>query len=1074
MRKVQSYQIAKRNIKIFSFIAIFALVAYLLALQVFAYEGSFVLGPDDTTYQKGGEVAVEIKVQTDQNWDGAGITLKYSTDVFDAQEVAFEKELRKADGSSLPRSTANKFTVQDVGAAGKISIAAAYIDSADPNATYSGTLTLGTLYLPIRNDAPGGNTKIEVIVEENGEPRTFLKQGDTDYTLDAQDIEVTIEVPLESHGVDKTSISLDITDKPTDTITISYLPLDTSVEKGFSFVSGNTSYATVSQNGAVGTVSAVAPGDTYITVTEFGATHTIPVSVTAVLKSITLSKNSLQMDIGDQESLTVNYSPVNTTTAKGVRWESTNTSAVTVANGVVTAVGQGTATVRAISTANSNIVGTCSVSVAGPVARPLTGVSLEEDNFELLKGESVDLQVNYVPGDTTDDRTVTWSSNNPNAAIVSNSGKITAVGGGDATITGTIQGFTLTATVHVDVPMTSFTATQTNVELTPGKTHTVQYSFLPSDTTDNKTITWNSNAPGVATVNNGVITAVNPGNATVTGTLQNGKKITISVKVLIPIQNISINPNGTTLYKGDSTRDHATLSAVITPSTAEESKVVSWTSSKPGVATVNSSGVVTAVSKGSTTITATLGNGMSASCTVNVEIAITSFTLTTNSSLTMSKGSTSEIRYTIGPSNATEDRTITWHSTNPSAATVTNGIIAAVNTGTTTITGTLPNGKKITVGVTVTNEARGIVINGPANVTVHRGQSTTLTTTVDPEDADGTVQWASSKNSIATVDSNGKVTGVGIGDAIITAKIGTKSATVVVSVDAPITNFTASPTSVQVVKGKKVTVSTTITPGDATDNKTITWSSENDSIATVSNGTITGVARGNTVVHGTLANGMHVDIPVEVTIIPVQSISINKESLTIKKGSTEKMSIVVNPTDATEVTDVTWTIEEPQYASVDSDGKVTGVAAGTTRLTASMGGKTASISVTVLEIPLTEIDVRSEKPKVEVDKVIQLNVVENPDNPLGTTDQISYSYESSDETIATVDAQGRVKGLRAGKVTITVTSSNGLVDDIELEIVEASATNSPNTGVPSVFIYILSALISLSGLGFIGFKKRHN
>jgi uncharacterized protein YjdB len=267
-----------------------------------------------------------------------------------------------------------------------------------------------------------------------------------------------------------------------------------------------------------------------------------------------------------------------------------------------------------------------------------------------------------------------------------------------------------------------------------------------------------------------------------------------------------------------------------------------------------------------------------------------------------------------------------------------------------------------------------------------------------------------------------------------------------------------------------------INPSDTTDSTTITWQSNDETIATVDNtGRVVGKKAGNTTVTGTLSNGMSVTVDVKVIIIPVESISIDKTSLNIKKGDSTTLNVVVNPTDSTEITDPEWESGDSTIATVDATGKVTGKKAGSTTIKATMGDKEASIPVVVREVPLEEIAVANLEKKVEVDRPLQLVITENPGNPDGTTDEVTYTYESSDETIATVDAQGVVKGVSKGKATITVRSSNGLETTVEIEVIEARAPLSPNTGVPFLFVYLLSAFISLAGiLHIVSKKKRHN
>ena len=139
---------------------------------------------------------------------------------------------------------------------------------------------------------------------------------------------------------------------------------------------------------------------------------------------------------------------------------------------------------------------------------------------------------------------------------------------------------------------------------------------LDSDYVTDYTITWNSNDETVATVDSrGKVTAISPGKTLITATSSNGKTATCTVTVTsneIEVTNITLNKKELTLIIGN----NETLTATITPSNATNNNTT-WTSSNPEVATVNN-GKVTAISSGTTTITATTSNGKTASCTVEV------------------------------------------------------------------------------------------------------------------------------------------------------------------------------------------------------------------------------------------------------------------------------------------------------------------------------------------------------------------------------------------------------------------------------------------------------------------------
>ena len=234
----------------------------------------------------------------------------------------------------------------------------------------------------------------------------------------------------------------------------------------------------------------------------------------------------------------------------------------------------------------------------------------------------------------------------------------------------------------------------------------------------------------------------------------------------IAVSGVSLSPGSLELEVGQT----ATITATVNPSNATN-KTVSWSSSNPSVATV-SGGKVTAVATGSATITATAG-GKSATCPVTVKskvVNVTGVTLS-QSSATLEIGETVTLTATVAPSDAT-DKTVTWSTSDAKVATVEGGKVTAVAEGSATITAAA-GGKSATCSVTVkaaTVEATDITVDKD-DVMIGVGESFTITATVIPENAtDKTVTWSSSDPSVATVDANGKVTGVAPGHASIMAQ----------------------------------------------------------------------------------------------------------------------------------------------------------------------------------------------------------------------------------------------------------------------------------------------------------------
>lgn len=238
------------------------------------------------------------------------------------------------------------------------------------------------------------------------------------------------------------------------------------------------------------------------------------------------------------------------------------------------------------------------------------------------------------------------------------------------------------------------------------------------------------------------------------------------------------------------------------------------------------------------------------------------------------------------------------------------------------------------------------------NITLTVGGIETLTAEVEPTNATNkTVMWSSSNDSVAMVDSNGNVTGIGRGFATITAKAtddSNVSATCQVEVKQLVTDINL--TDMQINAGEIKQVQAEVLPENANE-KTLTWSSSDDTIATVdSNGNVTGINRGTVTITATATDGSNVRATCEVEVKQqVADISLNKTELSLYIGREEKLTATVNPDNANDPT-LTWSSNNSEVATVDQNGNVKAISRGEAVITATANdgsGKTATCTVTV-------------------------------------------------------------------------------------------------------------------------------
>ena len=332
----------------------------------------------------------------------------------------------------------------------------------------------------------------------------------------------------------------------------------------------------------------------------------------------------------------------------------------------------------------------------------------------LTKGQTQKLTATVAPANATN-QAVTWKTSDKNVATVSPSGLVTAKSAGTATITCTAQdgsGVKATCKVTVTVPVSGIQLSQTSAALTVGDTLTLTKTIYPSDAT-NQAVTWTSSSDAVASVDsNGKITAKTAGNAVITcksvsdNSVVGICNVTVKAKVQTPaeikVNKITLNKTTASVTKGKTLQ----LTATVTPGNATK-KEVKWSTSNKNVAMVSPSGLVTAKSAGTATITCTAqdGSGVKATCKITVKnpvVKVTKVTLN-KTTATLAPKETLTLKATVTPTNAT-NKAVTWKSSNTKIATVSSsGKVTAKAAGTVTITCRAKDGsgKKATCKITV-------------------------------------------------------------------------------------------------------------------------------------------------------------------------------------------------------------------------------------------------------------------------------------------------------------------------------------------------------------------------------------
>lgn len=495
---------------------------------------------------------------------------------------------------------------------------------------------------------------------------------------------------------------------------------------------------------------------------------------------------SIAVSAGLQLVATARDSTGQTLGGRTFAWSSSAPSVASVnSSGMVQGMGAGSATIRA---AIGNKIGQATVTVTNTAVQSVT---VTPSAASVLVSTTV--QLTATPKDAAGlplgGRLVTWRSSDSTRARVSQTGLVTGLVIGSATITATSEGRNGTAAITVtQIPVATLELSPTGASLLIAGTR--QFTATAKDANGAvlafRPVTWQSSDTTKVRVNGtGLVTGVAAGTASVTATCE-GKTATASIDVSVaPVATVQVTPATTSVLVAATTQ----LTVVLKDAngTTLTGRPVVWSASN-ALAQVNSTGLVLGVAAGSVTITATSeGRTGSSSVTVN-GIPVATVTVTPPTS-TIANGDSVQLTATMKDAggNVLTGRAVTWTSSHPTsrAQVSASGMVKGVGTGTATITAS-SEGRTGTATVTVTAVPVATVTVSPASATIASGATQQLSTTL--RDAGGTVltgrvvTWSTSSGTIAQVNTAGLVQGTGAGTATITAtsegQTGTSSITV--------------------------------------------------------------------------------------------------------------------------------------------------------------------------------------------------------------------------------------------------------------------------------------------------------
>lgn len=835
---------------------------------------------------------------------------------------------------------------------------------------------------------------------------------------------ITVKGKIPMTGLDTEKVTKTLYVGETANMNVSKLPVDTTDNSIISYISSNDKIAKVDNNGLV---TAMSNGTATITAkctsdnkkdfsVECGT-----ITVNTPLTSVKLDKEEAILHRNDTLKL---VPTTNENVSKEVKysWATSDKNVATVASdGTVTGVGVGSATITLTATAvfSETEVFTKTATCEITVDSPLTGLELKSNKdvyLEIGATSTAVMKVVPVPGDTTDNKTITFSSNNEAVVTVDSEGNLTAVGEGTAIVTAKCGNFSVSCNVNVTIHINSIEIDSENFDLYVAQDPVqLNVSFDPKTFTDQSAVEWTVDDNTIVKIENGKVTALKPGKAIVRATLKSNTNIYDEVEITVPevkAAGIILNTSKVTIEKY--AKENTKLNVKLVepdgfPTTDKLEKLnINWESNDETIVKVekgeNGEAKLIPVSSGIAKVTVKVGDYKEVECEVIVICSLEDIALKTadgeKATLVIKDEKTPEtlqLKLEKTPNDAdAKIEDATYVSSVPEVATVNNeGLVTAVKPGKTVITATL-DGISKTIEITVEALLTDVEIeNETEDLVVYKNKTAELKVNMFPSYATiiPEAKWSSNDKNIATVDEKGVVKGVKAGTATITVSYIYEDGTIVKA------------TRDVVVKEVKATgVTVTVKPESVLKNKEAIFEFE--------------VSKDN-----------------------------NEEELTDEiyvTSSDEKVAYVVY-----------------------SDGvyKVVGVKAGKAEISVKAGDYSDTFEVEVKEVHIESIKAEIDGGKVTEGEKTQIKVTVNPDN---TTDDKNFTYKVENESVAKVivDKNGLayVQGLNPGKTTVTVTAENGVKSSFEVTVVAKTVVsggenNSNGVGTPSSTNNVVSGLV---------------
>jgi uncharacterized protein YjdB len=854
---------------------------------------------------------------------------------------------------------------------------------------------------------------------------------------------------------------------------------DGSIEDVSDRVLWESSADNVASVDASGLATAIAEGTSNIQVSFNNGSETLTAQGELRVKSISIGAQSIEVSPDpatvikgstQQFSATLTMTDASTTDiTDAVTWSSADTDTATVdSSGFAAGLENGATTINAVFEYQSvNYQDSAALAVDNPALDELV---ISPSLTETLIGTRVNFRatakmVGGLELDITNN--VTWSSNAESIATVSSEGVADALSAGTAILTASIdyQGLTETANATLDVLPASITINTIVVEpfnkvLVDGDSQTYKaVAYLSNneriDITNN--VAWLSSNESVANIDaNANAVALSPGSTNISaelkyqGNVVASERAALNVIPSVTVDRILVFPRDETLIVGE-TQQYAAFVIYTDLSTADITNSVTWSSDNAG-ASINGSGLATAVSAASVNITASYTENGS-TYTNSAALTVINPTLVgiqlepTNISRPsgFSQQFTATAYYNDG-SVVDVTNTVTWASNNGASVSIAGTGIATFGVpGSASISADL-GGTIVTTNAASTAATVVSVSVDPRLASLPSGNSIQLTATgyfSDQTSAEltGGVVWASSNINTAVVDSTGLVSSLAAGSVQITADFGGQQGVSDIDVtSAVLTRLQITPNPASVATGSETYLVCTAyySDGGTVDvSADATWAAFNPTIASIKKGLVTGRSEGQTTA-ACAYSGRVASSSLSVTAATLTDIQITPVNIQLPIGLTQTYQATGYYSDNTSQdisTLAAWQSDDFNVATINGLGTATAISVGNSTISANYLGVTGQTNLAVVAPTLNSIEVSPSATSKAVGNVQQFTArAFFSDGSNADVTQIA-SWSSDDASVDVV-----ANGTRGGFATMVATGNATVTAELSAQSGTANVT----------------------------------